>query len=259
MHSEDQPPTRRPTWQIWTIVGGAAALLAIAGIAVIVAVAKHGAPEGTPSGPPAASVTPVDRLRSHLPKKLKAARECTEASPRSYSTATITCTWPSSEVPHTATYSLFADGTSMDKSALLDVRDSGYGPSCQSAGDFSGDGGQMSWQRDDRERGKLWCFLNEDDEPMIVWTDTTPKILASAVAPARSDAEQLLEWFRTTGQASLEPEPLPPAPTGNSPGQPGPTGPGQTGGPTKPGTTGGPNPTTDLGPGGPSGPGPQST
>ena len=58
----------------------------------------------------------------------------------SYATATVGCTWGSSSVPRTATYSLFEDNEAMQKSVLTRVRDSGYGPSCRSAEDFTGGG-----------------------------------------------------------------------------------------------------------------------
>src|SRR5918998_3337908 len=187
-----QSPKQRPTWLIWTIVGGAAALIAIAGIGGIIAVAKRNASDGRPP----VALAPVDQLRSHLPVQLKPADVCEEASPMTHATATVACTWPRPHVPQTATYSLYDDSTAMHRSALTLVRGSGgYGPSCESADDFSGDGGQMQWQRDDRERGTMWCYLNRNGEPVILWTDTAPKILGSAVAPTQDQAGQLLDWF----------------------------------------------------------------
>jgi len=225
-----QPPGQRPAWLIWTIVGGAAALVAIAGAVGIVAISNRGTPDETSIGPPDDAAAAVYQLRSHLPEDLRFAEECEEDSPLPDARATIECTWPSSDLPHTATYSLFDDSTSMLKTALTLVRGSDHGPSCRSANDFSDSGGQMLWRRDDRDRGTVWCFLSEDGEPVIVWTDTTPKILASAIAPAEEDAGQLLEWFLTVGQASLgaEPSPLPPpqqVPTDKSPERPDPNTP----------------------------------
>ncbi len=222
-----EPPSgQRPTWLIWTIVGGAAALVAVIGAIGIVTVTKRDTPSGTSSnGLPNEAAAAVDQLRSHLPEDLRFAPECVDASPRTYGTATIECTWPKSNVPRIATYSLFEDSTSMLKSAMNLVRDSDYGSSCRSADDFSDNGGQMLWQRDERDRGTVWCHLNDNGEPAIVWTDTTPKILAAAIASAKEDAGKLLEWFRTTGQVSLNPAPVPqrppqPAPTMTTPRQP---------------------------------------
>ena len=250
LYTESQPmppPGQRPSWLIWTIVGGAAALVAIVGSIGIVAVARRGGtPEGTaPEAPNPASVA-VENLRAHLPAELKFAAECTEDSPQPLATATVTCTWPGEHVPRAASYSLFDDNNSMLKTATDTAGGSDYGSACLAAGDFENDGGQMLWRRDNRDRGTVWCYHNADDKPQIVWTDTTPKILATAVAPAKKHAGALLEWFVKSGQASLEAIPAPkkpPQPTTKSPPKPEPTAKGPTTkGPTTNGpTTKGPN------------------
>lgn len=260
MQSDDfespEPPRQRPGWQIWAIVGGAAALVALVGIGGIIFVAKSRAPVERP-----AALAPVDQLRLHLPVPLKPGDVCVEVAPAAYATATVACDWPGPHVPRTASYSLFLDETTMHRSAMTVVRGSGgFGPACASADDFSAEGGQIQWRRDDRERGTLWCFLNADDQPVLLWTDTAPRILAWAATTSQDQAEALLEWFHKEGQASLEAVPAKPhpAPSANSskhtstvrptgtpptPGVPGTgtrtTGPGHTGGPSGPAPTGG--------------------
>lgn len=223
MRSEDfEPPEavdgrqRRPAWQIWAIVGGAAALVALVGIGGIIFVARSRAPERPPV------LAPVDQLRGHLPVPLKPGDVCAEADPAEYATATVACQWPDPHVPRTASYSLFTDETAMHRSAMTVVRGSGgFGPACAAAEDFNAEGGQIQWRRDERERGTLWCFLNGDQQPVILWTDSAPRILAWATAASQDQAGELLEWFHREGQASLDLVPATPhpAPTANSPGQ----------------------------------------
>ena len=88
--ADDQPPLgepQRPAWLIWTIVGGAAALVAIAGTFGIIAVAKHRAPEATSTTAPPPGNAAVELLRAQMPADLQSAKECGEASPQSDATA----------------------------------------------------------------------------------------------------------------------------------------------------------------------------
>lgn len=244
MDSDDnappQPDGQRPAWRIRAIVSGAVAVVVIPVAYGMVNAANRVDPLEKVAGAQPTGAAAVARLRSHLPRHLSSAKECVQTSPEPKALATITCSWAKPHVPRTATYSLFADKAAMQESAeslRAHGRRPGPGPrgglgaegtSCDSADDFS-TGGKTTWQSDNRERGTIWCYLNNNGEPELTTTDTATMIVASAIATTPQQAEQLLGWFQEEGQ----PEPSPqPTPSASSPSQPPSTSPIPTPQPT---------------------------
>lgn len=246
-----QPGGRRPTWRTRVIVSGAAAVVVMAVAYGIVNAANRIDPLEKVAAAPPTGAAAVARLRSQLPPQLRSAKECVQTAPESKALATITCVWANSHVPRTATYSLFADNAAMLSSAeSLRGRGGRRGPgrggglgvegtSCDSADDFN-NGGKTTWQSDNRERGTMWCYLNNNGEPELLYTDAATTIVASAVAPAQQQAEQLLGWFREEGQPKPSPVPPVPTPSVGSPSPPPSTSPEPTHEPSE-----GPLPTAD--------------
>jgi hypothetical protein len=210
------------------IAGGAAAAVAMAVTYGIVNATSHSEPLEKVAGAQPTGAAAMAKLRSHLAPSLRSAKECVDASSQPKALATIVCTWTSSHVPRTATYSLFADNAAMAESAealrgRVPGRGGGgglQGTSCSTADDFT-NGGQTTWQSDNRERGTMWCYLN-NGEPEIIATDTATTILTSATAPAQQ-AEQLLGWFRAEGKPEIAPAPVVPPTGGPGPNKPSPT------------------------------------
>jgi hypothetical protein len=189
----------------WAIAGVATIL--VVGI-VTVAVANVGKGRGGTGGGsaqgarPAATATPspeaVDALRSHMPADLRSMAECQKADPGTNAEAAIECRWPSSQIPMVAMYRSYTDIDSMNLDAEALHHGDNPAQSCASADDFT-NGGKTTWTEDGREGGTVWCYRNEVDGPVVLWTDEALHILAVASASAIDGWQQLLDWMRQQG------------------------------------------------------------
>lgn len=205
---EPVPPPRKPNrpWMIWAIVGVATAL--VVGI-VAVAIANVGNSGGGTGGsaqiarPEATTPSPeaVDVLRSHMPADLRSMTECQQADAGTHAEASIECKWDSSALPNSAMYRSFTDIDSMNADAQELHRGDNPASACDSADDFT-TGGKATWTEGNREGGTVWCYLNENDQPVVLWTDDALHILAGATAPVIDDWQRLVHWMTDEGAPS---------------------------------------------------------
>lgn len=209
MTSSDYPPRKpNPPWMIWAVAGVTTVLVVgIVGIA-IAGMGKAGgrgaslaqsAPPTNTTRSPQQSAEAVEELRSHMPADLRSMTECQETDPGTKATASIECQWEATAVPNFAIYRSYADTDSMNADAEQAHKSETPGQSCDSEADFT-TGGRTTWAMDNQGGGTVWCYLNENKEPVILRTDDTLHILAGATAPALGDWQRLRDWMTGTGR-----------------------------------------------------------
>lgn len=210
------PPkaNRRPL--IWAALAVAAAVLLIGCVGGAVLLYNARSDDGQPStsataataGPtagPTAEATaappPVmdERLRVHIPPVILITGDCSPAAAHEDAESAIECRWRNTDVPRAARYTLFADDRTMQAYAEELFGGTPSSTSCASAADLSGDGGRQAYSVNGRDRGTVWCYTNQDGEPVLLWVDPTLNIAAWAIAPTTDDYADLRSWFRSAG------------------------------------------------------------
>jgi hypothetical protein len=167
-------PARAP-WRarrkVWL---GLAAVAMLAAVATALAIAlRDGSDSGgeAPESPSAAE----SRLLAVIPAAIRPGCETVEPDTES-AVASVSC---SGAAGLTAEYSVFDDASVMSATYELIREEAAVKPE---TGECSEDGssGETTYEVDGEEVGRYFCFLDDSEQPHLVWTDTRATVVAGA-------------------------------------------------------------------------------
>jgi hypothetical protein len=74
------------------------------------------------------------------------------------------------------------------------------GTECETWEDFQAEG-ESTYSVDGEQRGVIACYLNEDNEAVMLWTDNQFKIAVAATEGDPRDIPEFVDWVRTQDES----------------------------------------------------------
>ncbi|MGY1743218.1 MULTISPECIES: protein kinase domain-containing protein [unclassified Blastococcus] len=176
---------------------------------------EAGSAEGTPTATRLVTTTPSpppddeaeDRLRSIIPGDFIAV-DCDPGEPTDDgAVAVLGCGSASTQPgPEDSVFYLYEDGATLDEVFLADVERNGVPPLPDGAScpDAQGHG---SYAIDDERAGRLACYIDEDNDAIMIWTQDgfAAEALAVIVDGGRPGMQALWDWWLVAEQSGFAP------------------------------------------------------